>query len=96
MLRNIHNDRPVRVAWPLQDYVMGHHEARYALALNPCMLRRTPEATLVWARMEYLVDCPVVFMRFPINIHFNEGLFAYLQKQGWLHPYTVVWEAKTK
>jgi len=84
---------PVR--WNLSEYAAGGHEARYALALNPCELRvETVGGTIRYiakVRVEYPDRAEAVLLRGPFEIRVEEGLFGYLQKRGWLHPYDAEW-----
>lgn len=86
------------VRWKVDDYSMGSSEARFALALNACFLKikKTGTKTVYEAkvRVEYPASSEVVLMKKPLEIKVEEGLFAYLQKAGWLHPYNAVWAAK--
>jgi len=38
----------------------------------------------------------VTLIRKPLTLKVEEGLFGYLQKCGWLHPYDAVWVASKK
>jgi hypothetical protein len=85
------------VAWRISDYAFGR-ESRYALALNPCTLSRTETKDYidyaVNVRVEYPAKCAVDIFKFPVRITIEEGLFHYLQQEGWLHPYTAVWRTR--
>jgi hypothetical protein len=88
----------VRVSWSVSEYALGNAEARCALALNPCLLS-VAEADgraiySVRVRVEYPSACEVVLLQKPLRIVCQEGLFGYLQKIGWLHPYDAVWRAE--
>jgi hypothetical protein len=84
-----------RITWPISDYVMGKKEARFALALNPCTLtvKKTKNNTYYSASVpvKYPVESEVILIKYPITVSIQEGLFAYLQRVGWLHTYTAIW-----
>ena len=84
-----------RVTWPISDYVMGKKEARFALALNPCTLtvKKTKNNIYYSASVpvKYPIKSEVILLKYPITVSIQEGLFAYLQKEGWLHTYTAIW-----
>lgn len=86
-----------RVRWSLGDYEFGAQEAGFALALNPCELSWDPSDSTFRAkvRVEYPMSSEVTLMRTPFVITVEEGLFGYLQKVGWLHPYDAVWSGKS-
>ena len=89
-----------RVVWSQKDYTGEYHEARAALALNICtykIFRNEKDKT-------YKVSVPVRYpsrlrstvLKYPVTINVEEGLFHYLEKEGWLFPYTAVWIHKVK
>jgi len=83
------------VKWNINDYSMGSSEARFALALNACFLKiKTSAAKTIYeakVRVEYPASSEVTLIKKPVEIKVEEGLFAYLQKAGWLQPYDAVW-----
>lgn len=89
------NNRQKKVSWPLSNYQLGHKESRFALALNPCTLqiKETANKTQIMAQVQvkYPPNLKVNLLSQPIKISVQEGLFAYLQNIGWLHPYEAVW-----
>jgi hypothetical protein len=88
----------VLVSWSVSEYALGNAESRCALALNPCFLSVAEEDGRVFCsarvRVEYPSVCEVVLLEKPLRIVCQEGLFGYLQKIGWLHPYDAVWIAE--
>jgi len=84
------------VRWYQKHYNFTHPESRAALALNICTYKvvRTKEKT------KYEVSVPI---RFPkkcrstfyksdlFTIRAEEGLFRYLEEQGWLFGYDAIW-----
>lgn len=81
-----------KVAWPVAEYAAGGREARFALALNPCEIERSRDSGFIArVRIEYPGSSEVVLSEWPFRIAVEEGLFAYLQRKGWLFPYDAVW-----
>ena len=84
-----------RVKWSINEYVLGKKEARYALALNPCSLTTIPisqkKVHKVEVNIHYPENSEVVLLDFPVRVTLQEGLFAYLQRIGWLYPYRAIW-----
>ncbi len=84
------------VRWFQKHYNITHPESRTALALNICNYKifKTKKRT------KYVVSVPI---RFPkkcrstffkndlLTIRAEEGLFRYLEEQGWLFGYNAVW-----
>jgi hypothetical protein len=97
-LRAIRGREEVRIAWSVSDYALGKAESRSALALNPCVLSVEEDDGHVFCsarvRVEYPAASEVVLLEKPFRIVCQEGLFGYLQKIGWLHPYDAVWIAE--
>jgi hypothetical protein len=85
----------VLISWNKSEYAMDNPEARYALALNPCELRIEKGDGVIrytaTVRVEYPEHGETILMRTPIEIRVEEGLFGYLQKRGWFHPYNAEW-----
>lgn len=75
---------------------------RFAAAFDPCTLEITDEgnqkkATLVTYfhyRKNYTTHNANHYLYGMFAFRIDEGLFWYLQHEGWLHPYTSVWIAK--
>ncbi len=93
---------PVRLAWPQSAYNLWGPEARVALALNTGTLSIEDDKVKVsvpctWpkhsdhrdhSRPTILIDRPYL-----PKIAVQEGLFWVLEQEGWIYPYTAVWEA---
>ncbi len=83
------------VKWSAQTYLMGHQEARYSLALNPCRITLIQDGNtrIYEARVPvtYPDESLVTLIGWPLRIQIEEGLFGYLQRVGWLHPYEAIW-----
>ena len=89
--------RDSSVSWSMSEYVCGNKESRYALALNPCNLsikkfENFTEITLEVA-VTYDKKTRAVLVNDPFEIAVEEGLFHYLQKENWFHPYKAIWRA---
>tara|TARA_R110000824_G_scaffold15492_2_gene65102 strand:- start:1440 stop:2021 length:582 start_codon:yes stop_codon:yes gene_type:complete len=88
-------DGPVRLAWSSGDYVVGNPEARVALALNTGTLSLEDATVKVsvpftWPKQSWIRLLDVSWLP---EIKVQEGLFWVLEQEGWIYPYTVVWEA---
>lgn len=94
-IKGLNRGESVRVSWNLQHYLLGGTEARYALALNPCLITRRSDgaADIYEARVKvgYPAKSEVMLIHWPAQFRIEEGLFWYLQQCGWLHPYEAVW-----
>jgi len=93
---------PVRLAWRGSDYILGSPEARVALALNTGTLSIEDGKVRVsvpckWPQHSDYRDhswtTPLVVIPGLPEIRVQEGLFWVLEQEGWIYPYTVVWEA---
>ena len=93
---------PIRLAWPPDSYVLGNPENRVALALNTGTLsvedgRVRVSVPCTWPQHSSHVDptwtTPLVSIRGLPEIRVQEGLFWVLEQEGWIHPYTAIWEA---
>ena len=85
---------PVRLAWPPNSYRLGGSETRIALALNTGTLhvedgKAKVSVPCTWPKQSLVnVGLPGF-----LDIRVQEGLFWVLEQEGWIHPYTAVWEA---
>ena len=85
---------PVRLAWPSNSYRLGGSETRIALALNTGTLhledgKAKVSVPCTWPKQSLVnVGLPGL-----LDIRVQEGLFWVLEQEGWIHPYTAVWEA---
>ena len=93
---------PVRLAWPSSDYLLGNSEARIALALNTGILyiedgKVKVSVLCTWPKQSDYRDhswtTPLVSVAGLPEIRVQEGLFWVLEQEGWIYPYTAVWEA---
>ena len=88
------DSEPVRLAWPPNSYGLGNAETRIALALNTGTLhvedgKAKVSVPCTWPKQS-LVN---VGLPGPLDIRVQEGLFWVLEQEGWIYPYTAVWEA---
>jgi len=89
------------VAWNKWITVFSK-DFRYSVAFDPCLIQTVNkkgyrEVTLTTAfqyRKDYVTIHANGFMRGWFAFRIDEGLFWYLQEEGWLHPYTAIWIAK--
>ena len=89
-----------RVFWTKDEYVLGQHESRIALALNPCIVH--PPITIdnyfeyrITNMADYPVNSKITLIDFGLfHLTVQEGLFNYLETIGWLHPYEATWKTK--
>ena len=85
---------PVRLAWPPNSYRLGGSETRIALALNTGTLhvedgKAKVSVPCTWPKQSLVnVGLPGL-----LDIRVQEGLFWVLEQEGWIHPYTAIWEA---
>ena len=85
---------PVRLAWPPNSYRLGGSETRIALALNTGTLhvedgKAKVSVPCTWPKQSLVnVGLPGL-----LDIRVQEGLFWILEQEGWIYPYTAVWEA---
>jgi hypothetical protein len=93
---------PVRLAWSPDSYVLGNSEARIALALNTGTLyiedgKAKVSVPCTWPKQSDYRDpswtTPLVSVPGLLDIRVQEGLFWVLEQEGWIHPYTAIWEA---
>ena len=81
-------EKPTLLAWNNSAYMIGHPEARVALALNG--------ATLFKDGQKISIEVPIKYPRNAIapllpGIKIQEGLFWLLQEKGWYHPGVMIW-----
>ena len=85
---------PVRLAWPPNSYGLGNAETRIALALNTGTLHVEDGKAKVSVPCTWPKQCLVnVGLPGLLDIRVQEGLFWILEQEGWIYPYTAVWEA---
>ena len=91
---------PISLYWPWDSYVMTdvfakHSEARVALALNTGTLSIEDDRVRVSVPCTWPKDAWIHLLNVPWlpKISLQEGLFWVLEQEGWIYPYTAVWEA---
>ena len=72
-------------------YNTANSDHRVALAVNPGFLYKKDGKVYLesYAHYPYYSATPITIFGSKIIIH--EGLFHYLEKIGWMHPYTMTW-----
>ena len=72
-------------------YNTASPDHRVALAVNPGFLYKKDGKVYLesYAHYPYYSPTPITLCGCKIIIH--EGLFHYLEKIGWMHPYTMIW-----
>ena len=72
-------------------YNTASPDHRVALAVNPGFLYKKDGKVYLesYAHYPYYSATPITLFGAKIIIH--EGLFHYLEKIGWMHPYTMTW-----
>lgn len=101
--RHISQGNKVKVVWnSWEERVSG--DLRYALAFNTAVVEKKDRKAFT----EYTLTMSVNYTENWTTIHakhlfggylatrIDEGLFWYLQKEGWLYPYTAIWKGKIK
>ena len=99
--RAIQSNEKGYIAWNKWNYVFNR-DFRYSLAFDPCTVRTIKKeghkvvilTTDFHYRENYVTIHANTFLRGYFAFRVDEGLFFYLQKKGWLHPYTAVWKAE--
>jgi len=97
-LKNPFNTPKKKVTWNPKYYKL-YPESRYALALNPCEVypplkngHSTEYKISVKVSYPYSSEIYLIKNEF-VQLQVQEGLFHYLQQEGWLHPYKAIWKA---
>jgi hypothetical protein len=89
------NSNKGSVEWYQKHYNIFNPESRIALALNPCKyeIKKTDEGTIykVIAPVRYPKRCRSTMLKEPVEIRVEEGLFRYLEDEGWLFGYDAIW-----
>jgi hypothetical protein len=95
IISQLSDSKEKKVSWNLSEYSILNPEARFALALNPCIIKKITIENKTYFEVKVRVSYPekteAVLLDWPVRIVIEEGLFWYLQKSGWLHPYEAVW-----
>ena len=80
--------KPTKLLWNDTNYIIGHPEARVALALNGAVLTKEGK--------NISIEVPIRYPRYSIasllpGVRVQEGLFWVLQQKGWYHSGTMTW-----
>lgn len=90
-MKQLNHPYEKRISWNINDYSLGKEEARYALALNPCILKvfnsKDHSEISVSVSVQYPEKTTAILLNKPFVLKVEEGLFGYLQKERWLFPY---------
>lgn len=75
-------------------YNTASPDHRVALAVNPGYLYKKDGKVYLESYAHYPQYSKTPIILFGAKIIIHEGLFHYLEKIGWLHPYTMTWWCK--
>jgi hypothetical protein len=103
IMQAVKNKETGFIAWNRWDMV-GNKDFRYSLAFDPCTVtaikKNEHKEVTVTTFFSYRENYPTIhashFLRGIFAFRVDEGLFYYLQQQGWLYPYTAIWIAELK
>lgn len=92
--RHIQQGKMGRVSWGNAKEYKGYEELRFGTALNPCKLSKTNTGYAIEVELSYPEKCRTNLNIFGpyLPLYVEEGLFNYLQKEGWLYPYTQIYK----
>ena len=91
-LNGLQEGQRKRIAFKAETaYNTASPDHRVALAVNPGYLYKKDGKVYLesYAHYPYYSTTPITIFGSKIIIH--EGLFHYLEKIGWMHPYTMTW-----
>ena len=91
-LKGLQEGQRKRIAFKAETaYNTASPDHRVALAVNPGYLYKKDGKVYLesYAHYPYYSATPITIFGSKIIIH--EGLFHYLEKNGWMHPYTMTW-----
>lgn len=91
-LKGLQDEQRKRIAFKAETaYNTASTDHRVALAVNPGYLYKKDAKVYLesYAHYPYYSATPITIFGSKIIIH--EGLFHYLEKIGWIHPYTMRW-----
>ena len=91
-LKGLQEGQRKRIAFKAETaYNTASPDHRVALAVNPGILYKKDGKVYLesYAHYPYYSATPITIFGSKIIIH--EGLFHYLEKIGWMHPYTMTW-----
>ena len=91
-LKGLQDEQKKRIAFKAETaYNTASTDHRVAIAVNPGYLYKKDGKVYLesYAHYPYYSATPITIFGSKIIIH--EGLFHYLEKIGWIHPYTMRW-----
>ena len=91
-LKGLQEGQRKRIAFKAETaYNTASPDHRVALGVNPGYLYKKDGKVYLesYAHYPYYSATPITIFGLKIIIH--EGLFHYLEKIGWMHPYTMTW-----
>jgi hypothetical protein len=91
-LKDLQEGQSKRIAFKAETaYNTASPDHRVALGVNPGYLYKKDGKVYLesYAHYPYYSATPITIFGLKIIIH--EGLFHYLEKIGWMHPYTMTW-----
>ena len=91
-ITNLRENQRQRIAFKAETaYNTASPDHRVALGVNPGYLYKKDGKVYLesYAHYPYYSATPITIFGSKIIIH--EGLFHYLEKIGWMHPYTMTW-----
>ena len=91
-LKGLQEAQRKRIAFKAETaYNTASPDHRVALGVNPGYLYKKDGKVYLesYAHYPYYSATPITIFGLKIIIH--EGLFHYLEKIGWMHPYTMTW-----
>jgi hypothetical protein len=91
-LKDLQEGQRKRIAFKAETaYNTASPDHRVALGVNPGYLYKKDGKVYLesYAHYPYYSATPITIFGLKIIIH--EGLFHYLEKIGWMHPYTMTW-----
>lgn len=80
--------------WYQKHYNLTHSESRAAIALNMGTYEIKGDSIYLKIPIRYPKRCRSTFISYPVTMRVEEGLFRYLEEQGWLFGYDAYWKAK--
>ena len=84
--------KEIYVSWNASEYLHLFTEARSALALNACTIRKFANGDVTAeVKVTYPAESRTLLIPFPSKVYLQEGLLNYLQTEGWLFPYKAIW-----
>ena len=91
-LKGLQDEQKKRIAFKAETaYNTASTDHRVALAVNPGILYKKDAKVYLESYAHYPYYSATTITIFGSKIIIHEGLFHYLEKIGWIHPYTMTW-----